>query len=60
MELIEIKINDKIVHVIYLHEGVKHMMSFIAETPEKVVEEINYIINSTKQYKFYKSKNPTE
>ena len=49
MEILEIKINDSIVHVIYLHNGIKYMDSFIAETPEKVVEVINDII-----------KNPTE
>jgi hypothetical protein len=49
MEILEIKINDSIVHVIYLHKGIKYMDSFIAETPEKVVEVINDII-----------KNPTE
>jgi hypothetical protein len=49
MEILEIKINDSIVHVIYLHNGIKYMHSFIAETAEKVVEVINDII-----------KNPTE
>lgn len=60
MELIEIKMNNKIAHVIYLHEGVKYMVSFIAETPEKIVETINDIINFIKEYELNKTKNPTE
>lgn len=59
MELIEIKMNDSVVHVVYLHKGIKYMDSFIAETPEKVVEVINDIINFIKAYDLNQKINPT-
>lgn len=60
MELIEIKMTNKTVHVVYLRKGIKYMDSFIAETPEKVVEVINDIINFIKSYDLNQKINPTE
>jgi len=46
MKILEIKMNNSVVHLIYLYNEIKYMDSFIAETPEKVVEVINEIIKT--------------